>query len=338
MPTQDTTETKNKIVSLLESKGPLLPVHIGRGTGLGSLFISAFLSELVSAGKIKVSHMKVGNSPLYYLKGQEGQLEKFSEYLKSKEKEAYEILKDKRALKDSEQEPAISVALEAIKDFAIPFQKDGEKYWRYMLLSEDEAVKTISTNEDRSSETDKAEHQEEPKTEYEGQKHKEPLPDNPEETVQEKPEKTPRETSPEEKSSPDPKFESPLKEDKGRKDTKRTPTKTSKSNKKSSSSSKKSSKFFDKVKSHLAEQSIEIADIIGFSKDDLILKIVESGEEKILIAYNKNKLNEDDIIKAYKNASEFDMKYTVLSKGGALKKLESLLEALEKFDSIKSMK
>ncbi len=134
-------QIKEKIISLLRMNGPSLPVHIAKGTGLSILFASAFLSELFYEKKIRISDMKVGNSPLYLLPGQEPQLERFFQYLKSKEKEAFLLLKEKKFLKDSEQQPAIRVALREIKDFAIPFQREEEIYWKYFTIPEEEFSK-----------------------------------------------------------------------------------------------------------------------------------------------------------------------------------------------------
>ena len=86
MATQDTSNIKEKILSVLRRRGPGLPVHIATELKMSGLFASAFLSELVSEKKIKLSYMRVGNSPLYYIPGQEHMIEKFSGYLKSKEK------------------------------------------------------------------------------------------------------------------------------------------------------------------------------------------------------------------------------------------------------------
>lgn len=138
MPAQDTSKIKNKMLFFLSQRGPSLPVHLATEIGLSILFTSAFLSELLSEKRIKISNMRVGNSPVYFLQGQEISLEKFSQYLKSKEKDAFLLLKEKKFLKDIEQEPAIRVALRAIKDFAIPFQKNEEIFWRYFTASETE--------------------------------------------------------------------------------------------------------------------------------------------------------------------------------------------------------
>lgn len=138
MSLQDTSEIKEKIISALKIKGPSLPVHLSREINQSILFTSAFLSELFSEKKVKISHLRVGNSPVYFLPSQEPQLEKFSQYLKSKEKEAYNLLKEKKILKDNEQDPAIRVALREIKDFAIPFKQEENIYWRYLTIPEPE--------------------------------------------------------------------------------------------------------------------------------------------------------------------------------------------------------
>ncbi len=135
-------ETHDKIIQVLNEKGPSLPVHIAKAIEMSSLFVSAFLSEMVSEKKIVVSNLKVGGSPLYYLKGQEDRLESFSNHLHPKEHEAFILLRDKKILKESEQEPAIRVALRSIKDFSREFNKDGEVYWKYFSVS-DEDVRRI---------------------------------------------------------------------------------------------------------------------------------------------------------------------------------------------------
>lgn len=140
----DAMQTRERIISFIRLRGPSLPVQIAKETGLSILFASAFLSELYGEKEIKISNLRVGSSPLYFIPGQEPQLENFSNYLKSKEKEAFLILKEKKILKDSDLQPAIRVALREIKDFAIPFEKNNEIFWRYFLrpeLSEIEITK-----------------------------------------------------------------------------------------------------------------------------------------------------------------------------------------------------
>ncbi len=141
MPIQNPLVVKEKIFSILKLRGPSLPARIARETELSILFASAFLSELFSERRIRISHMKVGSSPLYFIPGQEHLLENFSQYLGNKEKEAFQLLKEKKFLKDSEQLPAIRVALREIKDFAVPFKKGEEIIWRFFINQEEEFSK-----------------------------------------------------------------------------------------------------------------------------------------------------------------------------------------------------
>jgi len=256
MPSQDTSQLKQKIISLIRFKGPSLPVHVAKEIGTSMLFASAFLSELISEKRIKTSNLRVGSSPLYFIPGQEHLLERFSQHLRSKEKEAFELLSEKKVLKDSKQHPAIRVALTEIKDFAIPFQKDDELYWKYFTVSEQELMQKI------------------------------------------------REFPPEpiiEIKEPEKILEKPLVQEKEiKKQIKKKVTK--KKGIKKKASQKKNDKFFNRVKEFLAKKSIGILDIEGFSKNDLRLKVKVNKEEKLLVAYNKKRVTEEDIVKAHKRA------------------------------------
>ncbi len=150
---QNLEETKRKILSLLKIRGPSLPVHISREVGLDMLFSSAILSELASEKLVRISKMKVGGSPLYFLEGQEQQLEKFSDYLPGKEKEAFLLLKQKKLLQDKKQEPAIRVALRNLKDFAFPLiintSNRQELFWRFHTITEKEVREKLQKTETR---------------------------------------------------------------------------------------------------------------------------------------------------------------------------------------------
>ncbi len=136
-------EAHAKIIDILRKKGPGLPIQIAREVGMSSLFISAFLSEMVDSKKVLVSAMKVGGSPLYYLQGQEEKLEAFKQYMHPKEAEALLLLKNNLILKDSDQEPAIRIALRSIRDFAFSFSVNDQLYWRYFTVPEFEARNKI---------------------------------------------------------------------------------------------------------------------------------------------------------------------------------------------------
>jgi hypothetical protein len=136
-----------KIIRALEQKGPSLPIRLSRDVGLSSLFISAFLSELNAQKRVRMSKLKVGGSPLYLLPGQEKMLENFLQYLHPKELEAFQLLKEKKVLKDSEQTPQTRVALRSIADFAFGFQKGDEILWNYAFALPEE-IDTASNPEE----------------------------------------------------------------------------------------------------------------------------------------------------------------------------------------------
>lgn len=336
MPTQDTLPIKEKIIKTLQEKGPSLPIHISREIGQSSLFTSAFLSELLSEKRIKISNMKVGTSPIYYVNGTESQLEKYSEHLKQKEKEAFMLLQEKKFLKDSEQEPAIRVALRAIKDFAKPFEtSNGEFYWRYLNTSEEDFYNQNSSKNNKEETSQK-----------EGI--------NKEKTFQEDQEKS----SSKELDIYDDSLNNQTDQDSSNKKEENTEdiskktakTKSKKTTKKSSkkTTSKKSSKntnekFFNKVKEFLNQKSIEITDIENVGKSELIFRVKNSSlshenkKEKLLFAFNKKRISEEDLIKANKKASELQLEYIILSLGEPLKRLTNLIDAIKNLSDIEKM-
>ncbi|MFH1802347.1 MAG: hypothetical protein ABH864_02740 [archaeon] len=139
--------SKEKILSTIRSRGPALPVQVAKAINFSPLFAGAFLSELKGEGKLKMSNLRVGSSPLYYLPGQEAQLEKFVPYLNEREKEAFQKLKKEGVLEDAGQDPVIRVALRAIKDFAVPVKVrvNGEQklVWKHFSLNDDEIMDAL---------------------------------------------------------------------------------------------------------------------------------------------------------------------------------------------------
>ena len=92
--------------------------------------------------------------------------------------------------------------------------------------------------------------------------------------------------------------------------------------------------FFNKIKEFLSEKNIEIVDIQSFNKSDLVLKIKENEEEKILVAYNKKRIISSDLMKAYKKAVEASLPYMILSLGEPAKNLKELISAIKELSEI----
>ncbi|MEK6824078.1 MAG: hypothetical protein AABY06_03520 [Nanoarchaeota archaeon] len=319
MPQQDHLQVKEKIISFIRIKGPSLPVHVAKEINTSILFTSAFLSELISEKRLKISKLNVGNSSLYFTQGQEPLLEGFSQHLKGKEKEAFELLKQKKILKDSEQHPAIRVAIREIKDFAIPFKKDEQIYWKYFTASDQELLNKIKEEQKTESlltNLPEIQIKEEISRINEVKKQFEIAEKKPEIKIEEKPQN----------------FEvfsiQKLKVKANKKEPEKIKEKLSK---------KGGDKFFNKVKEFLSKKSIEIIDIEGFSKTDLTLKIKVQNKEKLLIAYNKKKIDEKDIINAYKKASKLKQTFIILSLGEPNKKINDFIEAVKNLDEILSI-
>lgn len=312
MPLQDAQQIKERMVSFLRMRGPSLPVQIAKDASMSILFTSAFLSELVSDRRIKMSNMRVGSSPVYFLPEHEPQLDRYYEHLKNKEKEAFLRLKEKKFLVDLEQEPAIRIALRAIKDFAIPFEKEGVMIWRYFTAVPEEYThkikeKSLEIEEQFTPPKIEPEVFEEPETEE---------PEFEEAEEQEEIE----EPAPEEikyKKSKEKKTKKP------KKIIKKTPS--------------SQDKFFNSVKEAITGKGYEITDIVGFSKTDLVLKIKDRKEEKLLVAFNKKKISDDDILKAYKKASEFSLPYMIISRGEPPKKVQNILDAAKNLSGIEEI-
>lgn len=299
MPLKDTTDVRDKIVLSIKEKGPTIPVFIAKEIGLSILFTSAFLSELLSEKRLKMSYMRIGSSPLYFVEGQEPMLEKFSHHLKSKEKEAFTILKEKKFMKDAEQEPAIRVALREIKDFAVPFRRNEEIIWRFFTIPELEFA-----NEEK------------------------PVAPSVEVTL------SVEEVKEEAKTLI---ITEQIKDIKKAKEKKKPKIKTKISNKKISSRTKYDEKFLEKVKEFLSKNSIEIVNIEGLKKDELLLRIKVNGNEQLLAAYKKKKISENEIIKTAKKASQMGLKYSILAMGELPKKISDLIEALQNINDIKKV-
>jgi len=142
-------ETNEIILTIVKEKGPILPVQVSKEISDNILITSARLSELLTQKKIKISFLKVGGSPLYYFSGQEIKLQNFVDNLQVVEKKAYDLLSQKKVLKDLDQEPAVRVALRQIKDFAIllqvNFENKIELFWRWYMINNGEAEPIIKS-------------------------------------------------------------------------------------------------------------------------------------------------------------------------------------------------
>lgn len=128
---------KQKIIQFIRSNGPSVPTQIATHLKESSFIIGALLSELARSGEVKVSKVKVGASPLYYLHEHRHKLQDFADHLNEKDKEAYDLLKQKGVLYDRDLTPLLRVSLRTITDFAVPVKvsvnNQEELFWRWYL-------------------------------------------------------------------------------------------------------------------------------------------------------------------------------------------------------------
>jgi len=129
---------KEDVLKYVQFKGPLIPVHLVSLLKSNTIMIGAALSELASDGKVKISHMKVGGSPLYFVDSQRAKLQDFYKYLNEKDRRTFDELKRQKVLRDSVVTPLLRISLRNIKDFAVPIEIEHnsvkELFWRWYLL------------------------------------------------------------------------------------------------------------------------------------------------------------------------------------------------------------
>jgi hypothetical protein len=143
-------DNKEEILDLVKREGPVLPAQLAKEINTNILFASAILSELVDKKHLILTNVKKGGSPFYYIKGQENKLEALSEFLGSKPREIFDLLKEKKVIRDKTAQPWQRVALREIKDFAIPLNVgvsgEYEIFWKYFLADNDETKLLIKEN------------------------------------------------------------------------------------------------------------------------------------------------------------------------------------------------
>lgn len=271
-------EVKKKILGFLDENGPALPVIIGKKIELSPIFTSAILSELVNERRLKMSSLKVGSSPLYFLPGQEEKLENFQDNITGMEKEALMKLKKEKTLDDEEQETTIRVALRSLKDFAIAEKKNEKIIWRYAFTPEEEI-----------------EQKPEPKKET---------------PVQEKQEETTKKPEEQKEKAP-PKMENILDVEK--------PTKSKKTS--------PNEKFLEEIREFIERKNIELKVIEEYSKKQVFARVKMKDESYLLVAFDKKRVTNLDLLKAYKKAATLGIPYYVLCRGEPTKKLQEEIRA-----------
>ncbi len=140
-------EYQDKILALARNS-PLTPTMVAKAVGKDSLIASAMLAAMVEKGLLKISKVNVGSTPLYYDPAQSEQLQNYSSYLNEKDRRVYEVLKEKKVMRENSLDPLSRICVKNIKDFARPlevsFGETKEIFWKWYLLPDSEAEPIIS--------------------------------------------------------------------------------------------------------------------------------------------------------------------------------------------------
>jgi len=286
-------DKNHTILEIINRKGPVIPVQVSKEIKDNVLMASARLSELLSLKKIKISSLKVGGSPLYYLPGQEEKLRNFANNLGSVERKAYDLLEQGKVLRDAAMEPAVRVALRNIKDFAVPlqvsYQEKTEIFWKWYLTENKEAeiaIKGIIDAISKSREIQEQQALQKTPEQTRLEKPKEEI-KKPEETVKKEIQKT-------RKAAPKINF---LNEING---------------------------FFSKAKINI----IDVKEIEKNSEFDLIIELnTQLGNVKYFCkAKNKKNISEGDLSSALVNAQSKGLPLLFMTNGKASKKSQEKLK------------
>jgi hypothetical protein len=161
---------KASVLDFVKNNGPVIPRDVSKKFGGDTFITGAILSQLVDGKELKISHAKIGGSPVYYCQNQEEKLNILYKFLPGKEKEAFDQLQANKIIRDVEAAPAIRVALRNIKDFAKPVDvivgEDKEIFWKWYLTPNQEvelAIRQILSPGQKEEKKTNSQPKEEPK-------------------------------------------------------------------------------------------------------------------------------------------------------------------------------
>ena len=330
---------EERILEFMRREGPMLPNKLARFLGTDLIIAGAHLSELSSRKVVLITHLKVGGgSPIYYLPGQEEKLQQFYGELNGKDKASYDLLKEKKVLRDKGLDPLTRVSLRNTKDFAKPLQvnlgEDKEIFWKWYLLKNEEAVELIKgllkpKIEAKKEEPIVKEELTPPKIDAKEEAKPEPVKVEP----VKREEKIEEETKTEVKKEPETKKEIKKPEEKqevleAREGESARPRKEEP--KEAKKKKEIQSDFFEKVKSFLNLKNIKIAEADALRKTEinLILKVPTAVGEILYYAKAKakKKCSDKDVSSAFLEGQMKKLPVLFLYSGEITKKTEEMLQ------------
>lgn len=309
-------DTRAIIIEFVKKVGPVLPIQISKKLNIDLLFASAMLSELVARKQLKASKAGIGSSPIYFIPGQEYLLgPKLYSHLKSKEREAYDILREKKLIYEDEAEPWQRVAFSQLKDFAVPISvtmNDKTKvFWKFYLIGDEEAKNMISNIlEPKKEERIKKLKPEQLKLE-EGDKQQIS------ELIEEKPELE----EPKIELVQEAEIKQTIEEEQPKPAKKQTIRKKK----------EEDLTFYNSIKDYLIHRKIKILEEVATKKNkeyELLVEIPSAlgGLKYFVKAKNKKSINDSEIILAHTQGQEKKVPCLLLTNGTLTKKAKELIE------------
>lgn len=267
---------RDEVLDAIKRYGPLQPIEVRRKIGKGeSTMIGATLSELAYHKRVSITKVKRGSSPYYYDPGNIASLEKVAHALGEKDKRTFDLLQKKRVINPETVDPLTRVSLGNIPDFSKSFEHNGKQYYRYFLVSENEAKAKLQVADEGFEEA---------------QEKKSPQQSN----IEEKPIAEPEPKKP---SSP---TDSAPKESREKKQEPRPSPQKSNSAESTESQSRlqePEDKFYDTIKAYCKEKKILIqnAEVIRKNSElDLVLRVPSSLGRITYFAKAKTKKKSND--------------------------------------------
>ncbi|MEM0231055.1 MAG: hypothetical protein QXJ50_01400 [Candidatus Woesearchaeota archaeon] len=148
------SQISEQALEFVKQNGPVLPSELARFLGKDLLIASALLSELASRKLVRITKAKIGGSPLYYVEGQEEKLERLLPAMNEKDRQTCFMLKERGVIREEEADPLTRVSLKSIPDFAVSFNHDGKTFWRWHLLSEQDALSILQGLSQKAAESE----------------------------------------------------------------------------------------------------------------------------------------------------------------------------------------
>lgn len=127
---------KEKILYYIKKNGPSVPTEVNSFLKMNSIIISAVMSELIKEKFLLVSQKRIGSSPLYFIKGQEKQVRnRLRKELKINERKILEFFEKNKSCLKSNLSPQYRFMIDNLRDFIVPssIKLNGEEKILYKL-------------------------------------------------------------------------------------------------------------------------------------------------------------------------------------------------------------